>query len=552
MYKNIDCLFIGHNEMEFEKYESTVRNMGVSSGAYRDLYFNFLQYKGRKYTASEFYNLFRAPEDTMGPLNLGESVSLAIVYLSSYLKKRGFTFDYVNSFQYEKDELIEKLKKNNIRVIAIPTTLYVSPFPILEIISLIKKYNTTAKIVVGGPFIATQVKCTKDKDVLNYLFRSLNADIYINNSQGEYGLFKVIEAIKNNLRFNQIDNIIYREGNKYIFNHHKEEDNKLKENLIDWNLFSDRIEEFAITRTSISCPFSCKFCGFPEHAGKYQTMNIQTVEQELDSIANLETVQSLQFIDDTFNVPKNRFKEILKMMIRKKYKFRWNSHFRCQFADRETIELMKESGCEGVLLGIESGSEKILANMNKKATLEKYKKGIELLREYDIMTQASYIIGFPGETDQTIQETINFIKENKTTFYRTQLWYCDTFTPIWKEREKYKIEGTQFNWSHSTMNWKEACDWIDKIFLTIRNSTWIPQYNFENRAVYSLQQRGLSIEQIKDFIDGFNMGIREKLQNPDINECSHEAISKMKMACKIKPQNCKEEILNKYQADFSI
>jgi radical SAM superfamily enzyme YgiQ (UPF0313 family) len=72
------------------------------------------------------------------------------------------------------------------------------------------------------------------------------------------------------------------------------------------------------------------------------------------------------------------------MMIKNKYEFKWNSFFRCQFADREVVELMKESGCEGVFMGIESGSDKILENMNKASRIEKYYEGIALLKEYDI------------------------------------------------------------------------------------------------------------------------------------------------------------------------
>ena len=75
-------------------------------------------------------------------------------------------------------------------------------------------------------------------------------------------------------------------------------------------------------RTSISCPFSCAFCGFPEHAGKYQTVNVELIERELKSVDRMESVKSVYFIDDTFNVPVKRFKEILRMMIRNRFKFR--------------------------------------------------------------------------------------------------------------------------------------------------------------------------------------------------------------------------------------
>lgn len=100
---------------------------------------------------------------------------------------------------------------------------------------------------------------------------------------------------------------------------------------------------------------------------------------------------------------------------------------------------MKESGCEGVFLGIESGNNQILATMNKIASVEKYLEGIALLKEFDIVTYGSIIIGFPGETGETVQDTIGFIEDSGLDFYRAQLWYCEPITPIRKDRQKYQL-----------------------------------------------------------------------------------------------------------------
>jgi p-methyltransferase len=161
-------------------------------------------------------------------------------------------------------------------------------------------------------------------------------------------------------------------------------------------------------------------------------------------------------------------------MIRKNYQFNWFSYFRCSNSDEEAIELMARSGCKGVFLGIESGSPTILTNMNKAATIEKYATGIELLRRYGILTFGSFIIGFPGETDETVEETIDFIRETKPDYYRAQMWYCEPGTAIQNQRVKYDIKGEGFVWSHATMDSLEAMDHIDRMFLTIDQSLWLP------------------------------------------------------------------------------
>ncbi len=212
---------------------------------------------------------------------------------------------------------------------------------------------------------------------------------------------------------------------------------------------------------------------------------------------------------------KNVFKEILQMMIRNKFNFRWNLNFRCQFADEEIISLMKEAGCEGVFLGIESGSDLILNNMNKKATKNKLSKGLQLLNKYGITSYGSFIIGFPGETNDTVKETINFIEENQPTYFRTQLWYCDPLTPIWRERNKYEIKGSMFQWSHKTMNFTQACDHIERIFLTVKNSIWLPQNSFEFFSLFYLQRKGMTPNQINQFLKIFNQLVATKLGKED-------------------------------------
>ena len=295
-----------------------LRLMGTKSGAYRNISLDLIQYDNKPYSVLDIYNLFnhenRIADDGSGRFGLGNVFSGAIAYLGTYLSRRGFTFDYVNSFRDEKEYLIEKLKENNIRVIAIPTTLYVSVHPILEIVSLVKKYNSTARIVLGGPFIAAQIRSLDEMSV-QYLFKSINADLYIYSPQGENALANILRALKENLPLDNIDNIFYRSSSRYAGTSISVEDNRLDDNMVDWSLFTKRPGNLVNIRTAISCPFSCSYCEYPQHAGKYQTASVEAVERELDAIATLGTVSGVSFIDDTFNVPPRRFKDMLKEIL---------------------------------------------------------------------------------------------------------------------------------------------------------------------------------------------------------------------------------------------
>jgi anaerobic magnesium-protoporphyrin IX monomethyl ester cyclase len=536
MGKNIDCLFIGHNEMDFEEYERSISKMGYNSGAYRDLNLNFIRYKNKPRTLPEIFNLFYFnnggvhSRESINPLRMGETFSAAISYLGSYLHRRGFTFDLVNAFQYEKAELAEKLTSQHVLAVAIITTYYVFALPIFEIVEFVKKHNPDTKIIIGGPFIFSQYR-TQAPTVYECLFESINADFYVISHQGEATLVKLLHAIKSDFSYESIENIYYKTGKGYQSTQVVREDNQLSAERVNWSLFSGKVGEYVDVRTVISCPFSCAFCGSPEHSGKYQTLSDREIESELNQLVEIESLKGLSFIDDTFNVPAQRFKNILRMMKKNNYQFEWISNLRCQFADREMVELMKECGCQGVFLGIESGNDQILKNMNKAASVEKYLNGISLLKEYGILTFGSFILGFPGETCDTVQDTLRFIEESGLDFFRPHLFYFEPITPIWKERVKYDLKGESFEWIHRTMDSKTAADLIDKIFLSVKNTIWVPQYNFDFDHLWRLRHRGMSLEQIKEFLNAFNNAIREKLVNPSQEAISPEAIQRIKKAC---------------------
>jgi radical SAM PhpK family P-methyltransferase len=529
-----DCLILGFNDTSFEEYVKMLRSMGTDSGAYRDLNLAFINYDNKPQRSMDILNHFYF-EESVGkykPFHNGDFLWPVITYLGTYLSRRGFDFDYINLPHVERDRLDEKLKRKDLLTIAITTTLYVSPQPILDLISFIKQRNDTAKIIVGGPYVSNQAKMT-DGLSLQQMFRYLGADIYVLSTEGELALVNILKALKTGSGLDQVENIAYNDGRRFVFTERSTESNPLEENMVDYTLFpKEEIDQFVTLRTAKSCPFACAFCGFPQRAGKYTYTGVDLVEQELNSIRDLGSVTTLTFIDDTFNVPKGRFKDILRMMIKNRYGFKWNSYLRSDHADEEAIELMGEAGCEGVFLGVESGSDIMLEKMNKSSRRKDYLRVIPQLRDAGISQYTSIIVGFPGETYETVQETISFLEEAAPTFFRAQLWYCDPTTPIWNEREKYGVKGSAFNWSHDTMDVKTACDLIDRIFLSVENSTWLPQNGFEQWSTFYLQRKGMGLDRIKAFLTCFNAAVKEKLIYPDKEEVAPALLESLRMSSK--------------------
>lgn len=521
-----DCLLIGFNDTDFPEFVEMIRGMGEDTGTFRDLNLAFADIDGSPYRCMDLLNrlLEEAGLAAEDPYENCDFVWPVILYLGSYLHKRGFSFDYVNLFHREKESLAAKLATTTYRAIAITTTVYVSPHPIVEIIQFLRSAGVDAPVVVGGPYISNQQKVMPQDD-LAMLFSLLGGDIYVISSEGEATLEKVLTRLRAGQGLNDIPNLAVRSGeSEFTFHPLETEKNELADEPVNYRLFGGaEIGEFVSLRTAKSCPFACSFCGFPQRAGKYTYVGLDAVAGELDAIAELGTVSMLTFLDDTFNVPKSRFKDILRLMIERKYGFRWNSFYRSDHGDAETIELMAESGCEGVFLGIESGSDTMLKLMNKSSRRADYAFALQKFREVGITTYGSFIVGFPGETQVTVNETIELIETHAPTFYRAQLYYLDPATPVWRDREKLGISGGGFEWEHPTMTNREASDIIERMFREIKNSTWAPQHGFEDWSIYYLQRRGFSIDEVVSFVAGFNRLVKMKFE-PDRSGAASQRI----------------------------
>lgn len=498
--KQLDCVVIGYNETPFDEYEGFVRKYGEDSEAYRDLKFSFVEVAGRKLNymglLNHLHNLAHDGAQAHEEFKSCDIPNLAAVYLTHFLRRRNLEARFINLFQYEKERLLEYLARDPVCV-AITTTFYVVNFPVNEMVSFIRQHNSRVKIVVGGPLVSNHVRNYQSGESASAL-ADIGADIYVVEGQGELTLAQLVETLKRGEDLRQVPNIIFFEGGEMVRTRSMPENNSLDENAIDWGSFRGvDLGPTLQTRTARSCAFKCSFCNYPTRAGALSLTGLDVIERELDSLAELGNVENLVFIDDTFNVPFPRFKDICRLMIRKKYPFNWFSYFRCSNSDEEAIDLMAESGCKGVFLGIESGSPTILKNMNKAATIEKYAQGIEWLRGRGILTFGSFIIGFPGETDETVKETIDFITSAKPDYYRAQLWYCEPGTPIQNYREQYGIEGEGFVWSHNTMDSLGAMDHIDHIFLTVNDSVWLPQWSFDFWTIPYLLGKGIRLDRFR-------------------------------------------------------
>jgi p-methyltransferase len=345
----LDCVVIGYNELPFDRYETLLRQYGEESEAYRDLKFSFINFGDKKLNYVGLLNhvLELAGHGNgkgMRPFESGDMPNLAAVYLTNFLRQRGHHTKYINLFQYEKDRLADFLSEDPYCV-AITTTFYVLNFPVSEMVEFIRRHNRKVKIVVGGPLIANHAR-NYQGDELKSALDDIGADIYVIEGQGELALSQIVQCLKETGDLSKVPNIAYFDDGALRRTPPVLENSSLDENRIDWLDFNNEdLGRTLQTRTARSCAFNCSFCNYPTRAGKLTLAGLDTLEEEFDSMQALGNTQNVVFIDDTFNVPLPRFKEICRLMIRKNYNFNWFSYFRCSNSDEEAIDLMARSGC---------------------------------------------------------------------------------------------------------------------------------------------------------------------------------------------------------------
>jgi anaerobic magnesium-protoporphyrin IX monomethyl ester cyclase len=164
--------------------------------------------------------------------------------------------------------------------------------------------------------------------------------------------------------------------------------------------------------TSRGCVYWCNFCSTVRMFGRgYRMRSPKNVVDEMEMIHNKYGVNQVTFYDDTFTVNRERVMKICEELHARKLDLIWDCGTRVDMVDRELLKTMHDAGCIAVWLGVESGSEAILDAMNKRIKLDQTRWAYKTAHEVGLMTIANAVLGFPGETEQTARETINFIKE---------------------------------------------------------------------------------------------------------------------------------------------
>ena len=184
-------------------------------------------------------------------------------------------------------------------------------------------------------------------------------------------------------------------------------------------------DQLSMVMTSRGCPFNCGFCASSTiWKRKVRFRNIDHVFREIRELKDKYGIKNITFMDDSFTISSKRVEAFCNALIAERMNITWSCLTRVDIITDSLIELMKKAGCSKVVVGIESGSERMLEFTNKGITLSAIRNAVKILKRHNIFWAGFFLFGLPTETEEEIMETVNFMKELKPDWAHISL-----FTP---------------------------------------------------------------------------------------------------------------------------
>jgi radical SAM superfamily enzyme YgiQ (UPF0313 family) len=240
----------------------------------------------------------------------------------------------------------------------------------------------------------------------------------------------VKELEKKDTKLEKINGLSYRTGEEIKHNASRQYINNLDElpfparHLVDNKkyLFPFSKEPWTLLSANRGCPYNCIFCTAHLYCGRNQRFRSpQNIADEIEEIATKFKVKNIGMWGEIFTLNKDIVEKVCNEIKRRKLDINWYVTSRVDSLDENRIKNLISAGCKALTLGIESGSQKILNNIKKGITVQQSLRTIRLCKKHDLEIQAHLIFGLPGETKETIKETIKFINKANPDYAN---FYC--------------------------------------------------------------------------------------------------------------------------------
>lgn len=386
--------------------------------------------------------------------------ALGLLHLASEVRLHGYEPSIIESdiFGLTEEQVAEQVIAADPEYVGI-TLFTVGVWGAAGIARRIKKARPDTKIIVGGPHISSMGPET--------LKRFPEFDLAV-VGEGERVLMELLKAVEGGTPLSAVRGIIYREGGEV----RKTLGNAVNKSLDDlpmpaWDLLPDfphrykpAIYDFprgpvASIAASRGCPFHCKFCDTSTFGASVRAYSPARVFEMMKHLRKTYGVRHVMFVDDLFLASRERVTEICRLLIEDGLKMTWTCAARVDTVKPDLLQLMKKAGCWEISFGLETGSDELLKAMDKVASVAKSEQALQWTHAAGIRSKGLFMLGYPGESAETIRLTKEFVKRIPMTMMNLSKFTPYPGSPVYREiygtniRDDHwqKMNGMNFVWS---------------------------------------------------------------------------------------------------------
>ena len=377
---------------------------------------------------------------------------LGILYISAYLKEHGIHNTIFDTTFSSKNELKKYLVDEKPDYIAIYVNL-MTKINVLDIIKYIKSTDSikNAKIILGGPEVRYNAT-----DLLE-----LGADFVV-IGEGEETTLELINRLemKNRNDFKNINGIGFKDDKgKIIFNTERSLISDIdtlpfpNRSGIDIRKYQEawkkhhNLDAISVS-TMRGCPYTCRWCSRAVYGLTYRRRSPEKVVEELQKIKVEYNPDTIWFVDDVFTISHKWLSGFNEELKRNNLKIKYECITRADRMNEDVIKTMKETGCFRVWIGAESGSQRIIDAMDRRVKVEQVREMIQLAKKHGIETGTFIMLGYPGETEKDIEETISHLKKSDPDLFTITVAYPIRGTELFEEIEANQLNV--FDWEKQT------------------------------------------------------------------------------------------------------
>ncbi len=283
--------------------------------------------------------------------------------------------------------------------------------------------------------------------------------------EGEETMVDLVGKIDEEEKYHSIPGLGFKDKTSRIIINERRNFVNIDNYLIDWSLidlkkylipyFSDKYQRTLAVTTSRGCPFNCQFCyNSVFNYRRWRAHSVEKLISNLKPLVEAYKIDAVRFLDDNFFVDKDRAFKIARGL-----GLPYFAEARVEYVDEEFVENLKETKCQEIMFGFESGSDRILREVIKKGTTtEQTIRAVKLLKDSGILVSGSMVFGFPSETKEEYKKTLKFIVE-LLEINNNLAFTCGWFLPFPGTGLYEEAKKRGFNPPRKTENWDKFDRW---------------------------------------------------------------------------------------------